>query len=259
MKIILPIGYHCNISFICKGLGIKKETGLFEYLETRKLQYINEIISILINMYEIGDTNYEKLISGVDKHIYLNNNPYVYSCHYMLEEYKEIFKRRVNRFFNRIINNDELIFCRINIQKTKTTKPEIINFYNLIKKINPNLKITILLIDTINNPKLFIPYYFNKDIYPDLIPVASNAILDNLSKYDSDPVLSFFGNNLHEDPRLNDLGSELLKVFYEAHNYDSMQLHELIDEIIDDYNNWDFERKDFKAFKNMKAFINRNK
>src|SRR6056300_1272973 len=119
MQIVLPIGYHCNISFICKGLNIKKETGLFEYLECQRLEDINTIIQILINMKAQGDTNYIKLLKYSDKEtdktrINIVSNR-VFTYHHKPIEYKAIFSRRVERFFYRIQNNAELIFSRINI------------------------------------------------------------------------------------------------------------------------------------------------
>ena len=45
MKLVYPIGYHCNISFIMQLIGIKKETGLFEWLESKQLQHITDVIN----------------------------------------------------------------------------------------------------------------------------------------------------------------------------------------------------------------------
>jgi hypothetical protein len=163
MKLILPLGYHCNITFICKGLNIKKETGLFEYLECRTLDDINNIIQILINMKNNGDNNYSKLlryniysIENKQRINIISDN--VFTFHYKPNEYIDIFSRRIERFFNRITENNELIFSRINILNTSTSIESIKKFYKLIKQINPNIKITFLLIDTIYNQKLFKPY-----------------------------------------------------------------------------------------------------
>jgi hypothetical protein len=40
---LIPLGFHCNVTFLSQELNIKKETGLFEWLENQKLQYITDI------------------------------------------------------------------------------------------------------------------------------------------------------------------------------------------------------------------------
>lgn len=161
MKLILPLGYHCNITFICKGLNIKKETGLFEYLECARLDDINTIILLLINMRLEGNANYSKMLkysgSELVKHRINILTPQVFTCHYKPIEYKEIFVRRVERFFNRIESNTELIFSRINILNKTTSVKAITKFYSLIKQINPDISITFLLIDTILDANSFQP------------------------------------------------------------------------------------------------------
>ena len=45
--------YYCNITYITSQLGIKKETRLFEYLESRSLQSITNVINATINNQQI--------------------------------------------------------------------------------------------------------------------------------------------------------------------------------------------------------------
>ena len=42
---IIPLGQHCNISFLNQGLGIKKETSVFEYFDSTSLQDITNVIN----------------------------------------------------------------------------------------------------------------------------------------------------------------------------------------------------------------------
>jgi len=46
---IITLGYHCNITGLNIGIDIKKETGPFEWFESRKLQYITDVINTLTN------------------------------------------------------------------------------------------------------------------------------------------------------------------------------------------------------------------
>jgi hypothetical protein len=140
----IPLGYHCNVTFLAQELNIKKETGLFEWLETQQLQYITDIIN---SIKENIDTS---IIKGNDKNLYVLN-PLVYTFHYNIEEYKIIFERRATRFLDTIKNSNELIFVRINRYKAFTTEDEINNFCNAIYSINSSVKIKFLLINTIDS------------------------------------------------------------------------------------------------------------
>ena len=49
---IIPLGYHCNITFLQQDLHIKHETGLFEWFESKKLQYITDIVNNIKYRYK---------------------------------------------------------------------------------------------------------------------------------------------------------------------------------------------------------------
>jgi hypothetical protein len=66
---------------------MKRETGLFEWLECRQLSYITDVINVIKNGINTS------IIQGTDNHIYLLHK-YLYTLHYKLEEYKSIFVRR---------------------------------------------------------------------------------------------------------------------------------------------------------------------
>jgi hypothetical protein len=139
---LIPLGFHCNITFLQQDLGIKRETGLFEWLESRKLQHITDIVNIIAR--------------EINTHIIHNNNKYIYvlhkdvlTYHYKAEEYKEIFTRRARRFLELIRNSESLIFARINPIDETTSADEIRNFCNAIHSINPALRIKFLIIHTV--------------------------------------------------------------------------------------------------------------
>ena len=143
MTTFIPLGYHCNISFLTQDLNIKRETGLFEWLESKSLQSITNIINII----KVGINT--SIIKGVDKNIVvLDKNVFTY--HYNINEYRRIFVRRATRFLDLLKQSAELIFVRINPIGASTTAKEIRNFSEAIHSINPNLSIKFLLIDTVN-------------------------------------------------------------------------------------------------------------
>lgn len=41
----IPLGFHCNISFLSQDIHMKYETSLFEWLEISKLQFITDVIN----------------------------------------------------------------------------------------------------------------------------------------------------------------------------------------------------------------------
>ncbi len=140
---LIPLGFHCNITFLQQDLGIKRETGLFEWLESRKLQYVTDIVNNIareINTQIIHNINNE--------YIYVYHKD-VLSYHYKVEEYKEIFTRRARRFLELIRNSESLIFARINPINETTSADEIRNFCNAIHVINPALRIKFLIIHTV--------------------------------------------------------------------------------------------------------------
>ena len=184
----ITLGYHCNISFLTQAIHIKKETGLFEWLECRQLSYITDVIDVIKNGL---DTD---IIKGVDNHIYLLHQ-YLYTHHYKLEEYKIIFQRRAKRFLDIINSSNELICIRVNPYGAEiTTTEEINNFVLAVQSINPNVMIKFLLINTIiteldkneidktmlvPNVYLLQKYFYHEDI-KDAVYLQNNEKINGL-------------------------------------------------------------------------------
>jgi hypothetical protein len=141
---LIPLGFHCNITFLQQDLGIKRETGLFEWLESTKLQYLTDIVSVIAR--EI-DT---RIIYGVNKNIWVLHKG-VFTYHYGVEEYKEIFTRRARRFLEVVGNSETVIFARINPINQTTSADEIAKFCREIHSINPDLRIKFLIIHTVGS------------------------------------------------------------------------------------------------------------
>lgn len=143
---LIPLGHHCNITDLNQRIRIKKETGVFEWFVSTKLQNITDVINTLTN----NPTQNVVFDNPDNVHIYLLN-PEFFSNHYRAEEYKQIFQRRYNRFINIINKEETTYFVRINPLGVNTSKHEVELFIESIKRINPNNKITFLLISTIHN------------------------------------------------------------------------------------------------------------
>lgn len=143
MSQFVRLGFHCNITYLSQEAGLKRETGLFEYLESDKLQSITDIV---MRIKDRIDTN---IVQGSDRDIHVLYKS-VRTCHYNLNEYKVIFERRANRFLDLIRKSNELVFVRINPINQYTTEEEINNFCRVIHLINSSLNIKFLVIHTID-------------------------------------------------------------------------------------------------------------
>jgi len=176
MHTLIALGYHCNISFLMgwKKLKLNQPSGVFEWFESPRLQYITNVINALHNN---PDDNV--IIKSPPRSIYLLNPQFV-TPHYNFDIFDEIFKRRYNRFIDIIKNEEHIFFSRINPltkRRNKTTKEEIELFIESIRKINPHCKITFLLVDTIyqdihkntidinlNNVYFYHKFFYQKDV-----------------------------------------------------------------------------------------------
>lgn len=141
--VLIPLGYHCNITYLTQQLGIKTETGLFEWLESKKLQYITDVIN------SIKTTINPEIVQGEDNYLYLLHT-HLYTFHYTIEAYRTIFKRRAQRFLDQIKTAKNILFVRINPYVSEdTTAQEIADFCAAIRAINSTATIKFLLITTI--------------------------------------------------------------------------------------------------------------
>lgn len=177
---IIPLGCHCNITYLLQHLNLKKETTLFEWFQSDSLAAINDVLK-KIDWFNI-DPN---IVYGVDKFVNLGKD--VASNHYKINDIKPIFVRRAQRFYDTIQNNN-VLFIRLNVSIFNTTLEEIIQFRNILesivlddKKIN---KMKFMLISTIQKIEDFVPIqhdwvihkYILKDTVEDPIMINDKSI-----------------------------------------------------------------------------------
>ena len=154
-RYFIPLGFHCNITFLSQDIRMKHETSLFEWIQSEKLQYITDIIN------NIKDTININIIKGSDKNIHILHEK-VFTYHYELEEYKSMFMRRAIRFLDIIKTSKELLFIRINPIYYSTTTDEINNFCEAIHSIQPALDIKFLMIHKIHDYSNYTPLDVSK-------------------------------------------------------------------------------------------------
>jgi hypothetical protein len=121
------------------------ETNIFDFLEIT-LKDINKLLDNYdlsfvenlsidknnIHKSSVTFNNFDKIISHHDLPEEYNEND--------LKNFKEKYIRRYNRLFNHIKNEDNIFFLRY----SNDINEDILNFINIIKKINPNLNFTFL-------------------------------------------------------------------------------------------------------------------
>jgi len=150
---IIPLGAHCNITFLLQHLGIKKETSLFEWFQSDGLKFINEVLK------KIDWTNLNSsIITGKDNFVELGHY-HIYSYHYKLNEFKDIYIRRAKRFYDVIQSQDNILFIRMDMPKFTTPLEDILEFRNQIDyiKLNNTSNMKFMIITVVDKPEDFIP------------------------------------------------------------------------------------------------------
>lgn len=127
---IILLGEGCQVSWDLEILKLKGSTSLFEWFLSVKFSDINIIIEKIINDEEILITN------GMNGNIFLDTTE-IRSSHYTEENFKEILLRRKNRFIEQVKSGKQILFIRKEHAYYDTTEGDIIEFKNLIEKINP--------------------------------------------------------------------------------------------------------------------------
>lgn len=155
MWTIVPLGNSCAVTHTTQHLQIKKETGLFEWFVSRRLQMITNVINKIKVKID------PKIIYGrpnkSEKIVCINCHG-ITSTHFRTKTFKPIFRRRAARFLKTIRESKQIIFVRLKEPAhsgAPATLSEFKNFYASILSINPSLKIKFLLIDIVDSKKQF--------------------------------------------------------------------------------------------------------
>jgi hypothetical protein len=138
---IVLLGTNCKIVFAMENLKFKNKSGLFDWTESSKFDDILYCIDKLSKEEDLIVT-YER--PGFPGNVFIDRTD-IRSSHYTWEEYKEILKRRSKRFIETINSNNPILFIREDLFYF-TTEDQLINFKELIHKINPNCNYNFLLL-----------------------------------------------------------------------------------------------------------------
>jgi hypothetical protein len=141
---LVPLGFNCNVTYLNQALCIKKETGVFEWFDSRRLQRITDVIECMTRDPSCNVVH----ASGASVCLL---HPDLFSNHYDTEEFRPIFARRYQRFLEIVKTQPRLFFVRVNPYQRFTYKEEIERFAESIHRINSRVMIVFLLIDTIQH------------------------------------------------------------------------------------------------------------
>lgn len=152
---IVAVGHHCNISELHRLIGISQPTGVFEWLEIPRLAHAVNLLNLLLDNPDIEP------FTGEGTEVRFADQGFR-SYHYPIEEYRDIFPRRFERFLKTIRTNDQVFFARINPSNCRTpvTPSELIDLLAALRRINPRITVKFLLVDTVPGPEVFTPLEF---------------------------------------------------------------------------------------------------
>lgn len=172
MKIFIPLGSICSVSYNLQLLKLRKYALPFDWLKIDKLDYISDIIENkfqdFLNVEEISQstkfpifldeykTEYKiienKEISKIMINKYNMKFYHDFSQNYNIEEIKEKYNRRIERFYDLLnINQQNTIYFIRDEIKYNIDYKQIQRFQEILHKINNNLNYKIIVI--IHNPK----------------------------------------------------------------------------------------------------------
>ena len=138
---IILLGRCCKIVLAMERLRFKNKSGLFDWVESGNFEDILYCVDKVSKKEELIVT-YER--PGFPKNVFIDGTD-IKSSHYTYEEYKEILKRRSERFIETINSSNPILFIREDLTHF-TTKKQLIHFKELISKINPNCNYNFLLL-----------------------------------------------------------------------------------------------------------------
>lgn len=145
---IIPLGQTCNITFLLQNAKLKKQTSLFEWFVSN---HLNHITSVLQKIVEHTDTD---IISVSGGYVCIGDDT-IFSEHYKLAEFQEIYKRRRDRFIETIRASKSILFARFDGTLVPPySSEEIDNFLQVIRRINPEIEKATLLLISMNPTKI---------------------------------------------------------------------------------------------------------
>ena len=162
----ISLGSTCSVKYQLRNNNIDIETLPFDWVRTIDLEdindciqnnfidYTNNIIQISISdkFNYIQDDTFD--ISNTEVKTYIVKNKYNIKFYHdlksldqsELENFKQKYQRRIDRFYNIIKSNNKITFIRDELNIKKITIDKIYQFIKLIQNINKDILINFILI-----------------------------------------------------------------------------------------------------------------
>lgn len=209
-------GPACAITFCIKRHFYNNNylTNIFDFLEI-SLKSIIEILNIYCEKLDIENElrkNYKIILNHEDKNsVFFNNFDKMISHHDLKKNYDtkdfnefiEKYKRRYYRLIDYIITENKLFFIRFD----SDTKENIIDFMNIIYKINPNIKVYFINLYYEKNDNLSYNiqnyYYINFFHYIDYTKKYNDNLFYKLQEFDWKYVYEIIIQNLDNTEKLD--------------------------------------------------------
>jgi len=172
MKII-SLGSSCSVAFNLEKTNLKQESLPFDWIRSSRFSSVNKMLNENFKeLWKLDNYNYlrtsDKFFIKKDNQknqfiktrIYQNINYQINFYHdfpdnidFMIsfQEFKKKYQRRCCRFINFLKSNNSIIFIRDQLKLNHLNILDIDDFFEIIKKINPELKFKLIII--VNNPK----------------------------------------------------------------------------------------------------------
>ena len=152
---IISLGATCSVAWQLKEHKLRDFSLPFDWVRINNLSHVNTLLETnfedFFNSFELVSKSDKFLVNG-DNISYIYKNKFCKFYHDFKEEinentfneFKIKYSRRINRLYDIINNNNELLFIREEVGIINKNK--IDEFNNIIKKLNPNLKWKLVII-----------------------------------------------------------------------------------------------------------------
>lgn len=131
----IPIGIDCDVAFMCKEFKMRNCAYPFDHIVT-----YDGITKILENNFDSFIPNVNENI--INNHVFDKNyNTKFIHDNFLLQEDKDKYKRRIDRFLEKLKDNKKIVFIKKGHSIHHHNEVEnIVNEYEEIKRLNEYLK-----------------------------------------------------------------------------------------------------------------------
>jgi len=165
MKFI-SLGSSCSIAENLRQLNLRDQALPFDWIKVNNFKNIN--LMIQDNFNKLWNSNYFNLVKTSSKFFYLQGNlkkvyidmdiyqntkynatfyhDFPSNSNNLYENFIEKYQKRVSRFLNILQESNSIIFIREQINPKQICIDDLLEFYQLIHKINPNLEFKLVII-----------------------------------------------------------------------------------------------------------------